>query len=108
MRIYSVKRDFYLFTHAWSSSVCLNDVTECLFDLWLSPFNPSAAAPVTANHDSLMKEPTVAAEANAKPVTTGNLIGLETPEKVVEEETSVTEASDSAQPTSVTKVTVHL
>lgn len=55
-----------------------------------------------------MKEPKVASEANAKPVATGNLISLETPEKVVEEETSTTEASDSAQPTSVTKVTAHL
>lgn len=55
-----------------------------------------------------MKEPKVASEDNAKPVATGNLIGLETPEKVVEEETSANEASDSAQPTSVTKVTVHL
>lgn len=84
------------------------DVTACLFDLCLSLCNPSAAAPVTANHDSLMKEPTVASEASSKPVATGNLIGLETPEKVVEEETSVTEASDPAQPTSVTKVTVYL
>lgn len=63
---------------------------------------------MTANHDSLMKEPKVASETNAKPVATGNLISLETPEKVVEEETSTTEASDSAQPISVTKVTAHL
>ncbi|XP_031416311.1 band 4.1-like protein 3b isoform X2 [Clupea harengus] len=60
-------------------------------------------APVSANHDSLMKEPRAGSEANAKPVSTGNLTLLETPEKVVEEETSTTEASDKAQPAPVTK-----
>ncbi|KAL2096850.1 hypothetical protein ACEWY4_006057 [Coilia grayii] len=60
-------------------------------------------APVSANHDSLMKEPKVASDTSAKPVATGNLITLETPEKVVEEETSPAEAP--AQPAPVAKVT---
>lgn len=85
-----------------------NDVTECYFNFCVTPLDPSAAAPVSANHDSLMKEPRAGSEANAKPVSTGNLTTLETPEKVVEEETSATEASDKAQPAPVTKVTTHL
>ncbi|XP_048105567.1 band 4.1-like protein 3 isoform X2 [Alosa alosa] len=59
-------------------------------------------APVTSNHDGLMKEPKAASDKNAKPATS-NLITLETPEKVVEEETSATEASDPAQPAPVAK-----
>ncbi|XP_076149990.1 uncharacterized protein LOC143133913 isoform X2 [Alosa pseudoharengus] len=59
-------------------------------------------APVTANHDGLMKEPKAASDKNAKPATS-NLITLETPEKVVEEETSATEASDPVQPAPVAK-----
>ncbi|XP_062407549.1 band 4.1-like protein 3b [Sardina pilchardus] len=59
-------------------------------------------APVTANHDGLMKEPKAASDTNAKPATS-SLITLETPEKVVEEETSATEASDPAQPAPVAK-----
>ncbi|XP_041951633.1 band 4.1-like protein 3 isoform X5 [Alosa sapidissima] len=59
-------------------------------------------APVTSNHDGLMKEPKAASDKNAKPATS-SLITLETPEKVVEEETSATEASDPAQPAPVAK-----